>query len=69
MVGIQQSLLFTHRQVVDVTLWFAKLINYRDPFQGDRLSVTYFGLFDGHAGPDAALVASKLLHKHIQVNK
>ncbi|KAK3104150.1 hypothetical protein FSP39_024847 [Pinctada imbricata] len=32
----------------------------------DQLSVTYFALFDGHAGPDAALVASKLLHKHIE---
>ncbi|XP_062581939.1 protein phosphatase 1H-like [Saccostrea cucullata] len=31
----------------------------------NKLTLTYFGMFDGHAGPDAALWSSKLLHKHI----
>lgn len=36
---------------------------------GDRsvvVPVTYFGIFDGHAGADAAIFASKILHKHIE---
>ncbi|XP_060072753.1 protein phosphatase 1H-like [Ylistrum balloti] len=32
----------------------------------DLVPVTYFGIFDGHAGADAALLASKILHKHIE---
>lgn len=32
----------------------------------DMVPVTYFGIFDGHAGADAALFASKILHKHIE---
>ncbi|XP_033746673.1 protein phosphatase 1M-like [Pecten maximus] len=32
----------------------------------DLVPVTYFGIFDGHAGADAALFASKILHKHIE---
>lgn len=31
-----------------------------------EIPVTYFGIFDGHAGPDAALMASKLLHKLVE---
>nr|XP_011441230.2 protein phosphatase 1H [Crassostrea gigas]XP_011441231.2 protein phosphatase 1H [Crassostrea gigas] len=30
-----------------------------------KFTLTYFGMFDGHAGPDAALMTSRLLHKHI----
>ncbi|OWF41534.1 protein phosphatase 1H-like [Mizuhopecten yessoensis] len=32
----------------------------------DVVPVTYFGIFDGHAGADAAIFASKILHKHIE---
>lgn len=34
--------------------------------QMSEFPVTYFGLFDGHAGPDAAVMTSKVLHKHIE---
>jgi serine/threonine protein phosphatase PrpC len=27
-----------------------------------EIAVTYFGIFDGHAGADAAVMTSKLLH-------
>lgn len=30
-----------------------------------KFTLTYFGMFDGHAGADAALMTSRLLHKHI----
>lgn len=33
----------------------------------NEIPVTYFAIFDGHAGPDAAVMASKLLHKLIEV--
>lgn len=32
-----------------------------------RLEAHYFGLFDGHAGTGAALMASHSLHHHIKV--
>lgn len=32
----------------------------------NEIPVTYFAIFDGHAGPDAAVMASKLLHKLIE---
>lgn len=35
------------------------------PGKISKFTLTYFGMFDGHAGPDAALMTSKLLHKHI----
>jgi serine/threonine protein phosphatase PrpC len=32
-----------------------------------EIAVTYFGIFDGHAGADAAVMTSKLLHEQIEV--
>ena len=34
----------------------------------DKISFTYFAIFDGHAGTGAALMASHLLHTIIQVH-
>lgn len=31
-----------------------------------EIAVTYFGIFDGHAGADAAVMTSKLLHEQIE---
>ena len=35
---------------------------------GEPLGLTYFGLFDGHAGHGAAIMGIHCLHRHIQVN-
>jgi serine/threonine protein phosphatase PrpC len=31
-----------------------------------EIAVTYFGIFDGHAGADAAVMTSKLLQEYLK---
>lgn len=42
-----------------------KIVFVLDVKLEQKFTLTYFGMFDGHAGPDAALMTSRLLHKHI----